>query len=92
MLGGTYRVMVELATTDEQRLATLLETDIQIPRGEEANPNQPIVVNLLGEIAGLVFPIPSRYWFVLSLDGKELDRLLVAVGTPPPGETAVESS
>jgi hypothetical protein len=86
-LGGTHRILVELTTANGERVATLLETEIQLP-GEEARSDQPLVANLLGEFAGLVFPTRSRYWLVLSVDDQELDRLPVAVGTPPPIETA----
>ena len=93
--GTTSKVQVfggySLLHADNGRLnGTLLDVNLSPPHGM----GNLVVMNLVSDIVGLGFPRQSRYGFVLSMDGVELDCIRVEVGTPIPtlGEMSSEKN
>lgn len=81
-LGTSHRLLVLLQ--DENRDGQpeiLLDTNMSPPENMDIQ-SELAVMSLAGDIVGLSFPKPSQYGFVLLVDGRELDRVRVDVGTP----------
>jgi hypothetical protein len=81
-LGAPHRALVVLR--DEKPGGSSPETLLDVNLSPPDRMANLVVMSLAGDVVGLGFPRQSRYGFVLSVDGVELDRIRVEVGTPTP--------
>lgn len=81
-VGTPRRALVVLR--DEKPGGSLPETLLDVNLSPPDGMGNLVIMSLVSDIVGLGFPRQSRYGFVLSVDGVELDCIRVEVGTPTP--------
>ncbi len=80
---------VEIAIVNDQDVETVKLLDLEAPKPPESFETREAwrLLHLIGDVSGLLFEEPGRYWVVLKLNGNEIDRMLLdveRVGLPPP--------
>jgi len=82
---GHQQVRVVLEDDQGQEVTRLIDHEAEPPPEPFAERKSNALLHMVGEISGLSFATPGRYWVVLSLDGEELDRMMLDVidGTVP---------
>lgn len=76
-----HNLKVELIDPQGQSPHALADGQVQIP--DVHDDGDPLCIQFVGEATGVHFPSPGIYSVVLSWDGEELDRIRLALGTPP---------
>lgn len=76
-----HNLKVELIDPQSRAPHALADGQVQIP--DVADDDDPLCIQFVGEATGISFPTPGIYSVVLSWDGEELDRIRLALGTPP---------
>jgi hypothetical protein len=91
-----HLVTVEMVDADEERLPLRIEGGVRVGPGPHLNPGEPAILPLAFPLSGVVVERAGDYWFVLSVDGKELTRYriravqTVQVTQPTDGNDAEE--
>lgn len=76
-----YNLKVQLIDPQGQSRHALVNGQVQMP--DVVNEDDPLCIQFVGEAAGVRFPTPGIYSVALSWDGEELDRIRLALATPP---------
>lgn len=71
------RVQVAIENNEGDEVATVLDLETDKPSEPFEERKSFLLIHLLGEMAGLQFEKPGRYWMVLKLNGEELDRMML---------------
>lgn len=79
---------VEIAIASDAGIETTKLLQLHAPKPPEAFETRKSwqLLHLVGDVSGLPFDEPGRYWVVLKLNGNEMDRMLLDVerlGPPP---------
>ena len=69
-----HQVMVEMVDADEERLPLKIGGSIRIGASPDLKPGDPTIVPLAFPLNGVSLERAGDYWFVLSVDEKELAR------------------
>lgn len=95
-----HRVTVEMVDADEKRLPLRIEGNVRVGPTPYMNPGEPSTLPLAFPLNGVSLERAGDYWFVLSVDGKEIARYRIravqAVAVPqlpsdvPDGDDAEE--
>jgi hypothetical protein len=71
------KVVIENDAADE--IAVPVDSEIPAPPESFETREGFRLIHLLGDIAGLLFEEPGRYWVALRVDDNELDRMVLEV-------------
>jgi hypothetical protein len=79
---------VEIAIVSDEGVETAKLLDLPAAKPADAFESRKTwaLLHLIGEVNGLLFEEPGRYWVVLMLNGTEMDRMVLQVhrlGPPP---------
>jgi hypothetical protein len=82
-----HEVIVVIEDDAGAEVARIAAANVAPPTPGFEERETPMVINLLGNVTGVTFPGAGRYWVVLSLDGNEIDRMVLEVrsGVSTPG-------
>ncbi len=69
-----HRVTIEMVDADEGRLPLRIDGDMRVGAAPHLNPGDPTIVSMAFPLNGLTLERAGNYWFVLSVDEKELKR------------------
>jgi hypothetical protein len=83
-----HNVAVEMVNADEERLPLRIDADLRVGAAPHLNPGDSSLVSMAFPLNGMTLERAGEYWFVLSVDGKELTRYRIravqAVQFPQP--------
>jgi hypothetical protein len=84
-----HRFAIEMEDAGHNKLAFKLEGEFRVGRLPDLQPDDPLVMPIAIQLNGLTIERAGTYWFVLSVDGHEIDRfkiraVQVGVVQPPP--------
>jgi hypothetical protein len=82
---AVHRVRVLCKDEHDHEVAEVLTIETPVPPVAFEARDSFQLINVAGDIAGLAFETPGRYWIVLELDDHELDRMVLNVAEGPPG-------
>lgn len=69
-----HRVTIEMVNADEERLPLRIDGELRVGASPHLNPGDPTVVSMAFPLNGLTLERAGDYWFVLSVNGNELNR------------------
>ncbi len=69
-----HRIAIEMVDADEGRLPLRIDGELRVGASPHMNPGDPTLVPMAFALNGLTLERAGDYWFVLSVDGKELKR------------------
>jgi hypothetical protein len=82
-----HQISVSMIDADENALPLRIDGNIRVGASPNLKPGDPTIVPMAFPLNGLTIEHAGDYWFVLSIDGKEIDRYrirAVQVGLVPP--------
>ena len=69
-----HRVLLEMVDAGEERLPLRIDGNLRVGAGPDMNPGDPTNVPMAFPLNGVTIERAGYYWFVLSVNGKELTR------------------
>ena len=82
-----HQISVSMIDADDNALPLRIDGNIRVGASPNLKPGDPTIVPMAFPLNGLTIEHAGDYWFVLSIDGKEIDRYrirAVQVGLVPP--------
>jgi hypothetical protein len=69
-----HKITIEMVDVDENPLPLRIEGDLRVGAPPHLNPGDPSLVPMAFPLTGSTIERAGEYWFILSVDGKELRR------------------